>query len=65
MARTGGHKTTDVPSLGRSAFYDDTQGSLYVNDKGHTLIINVPGQIQGKTRQQVATQLGRIASGRL
>jgi len=65
MARNGRHKMADVPSLGRTAYYDDSEGSLYVNDKGQTLIITVPNQVQGKTRQQVATQLGRIATGRM
>jgi|GEM_PF-3315726 len=65
IARNGRHKVAEVPGLGRAAFYDDTESSLYVNDKGQTLIISVPGEVQGKTRQQVATQLGRIASGRM
>ncbi|GAA4347284.1 hypothetical protein GCM10023185_02250 [Hymenobacter saemangeumensis] len=65
MARNARHKVSDQPSLGRSAFYDDTEGSLYVNKNGQTLIISVPGEIPGKTRQQVATQLGRIATGRM
>lgn len=65
MSRNGGHKTMDMPSIGQNAYYDDTDRSLYVRDKGQTLIITVNGQVQGKTSEQVASQLGRIATGRL
>lgn len=65
MARNARHKTTEMASIGQNAYYDDADGSLYVRDKGQTLIITVNGQVQGKTREQVASQLGRIATGRL
>lgn len=65
MARNGGHKTMDMPSIGQNAYYDDNDRSLYVRDKGQTLIITVNGAVQGKTSEQVASQLGRIATGRL
>jgi hypothetical protein len=65
MARNARHQVADLPSIGTNAYYDDAEGSVYVRDKGQTLIITVPGQVQGKTRQQVASQLARIATGRL
>jgi len=65
MARNGGHKTMDMASIGQNAYYDDADRSLYVRDKGQTLIITVNGAVQGKTSEQVASQLGRIATGRL
>jgi hypothetical protein len=65
MSRNGGHKTMDMPSIGQNAYYDDTDRSLYVRDKGQTLIITVNGQVEGKTSEKVASQLGRIATGRL
>jgi hypothetical protein len=65
MARNGGHKTMDMPSIGQNAYYDDADRSLYVRDKGQTLIITVNGQVEGKTSEKVASQLGRIATGRL
>lgn len=65
MSRNAGHKTMDMASIGQNAYYDDADRSLYVRDKGQTLIITVNGAVPGKTSEQVASQLGRIATGRL
>ncbi len=64
-SKTNGGHLSRVSGLGEAAYFDATNGTLYVKAKDQVLLVGLPMTLPGKDRRSAALQLGRLATARL